>query len=208
MDDFTTFISQLTRKLRGPLPGKAAHRKMISPARKSLYRDADLSDARPSSVLLPFYPVDGRPVLAFVRRQQYDGVHSGQIAFPGGQFEAQDKDLQHTALREAWEETGITSQDVTVIGKLTQVYIPPSNFLVQPFVGYLSKRPLFRPDAGEISEVIEISLEELLTEECLQTKTVTAGRSSYEVPCFYVRQRIIWGATAMMLNELLELIRQ
>ncbi len=207
MNNFNQFITQLEVKLQGQLLGKVAHSRLMPVTRRKFPVSPDLSRAKPSSVLILFYPHDDQPNIVFIQRPQYDGVHSGQIAFPGGKTEASDSSMQHTALRETGEEIGVNIDDVEVIGKLSQLYIPPSNFLVEPFVGYLNYKPEFVPEAKEVSEIFTVSLDELMDEKSFQQQVIDVLGLKYNVPCFYVQQKIIWGATSMILNELLEVVR-
>lgn len=164
-------------------------------------------DVKKAGVLVLFYPDKGNTMLVFIRRAEYPGVHSGQISFPGGGREPQDASMTETALREAEEEIGINRRDVEVIGQLSDLFIPPSNFLVTPVVGYLDYRPAFHPDPGEVSGIIEISVADLLSERTVMEKEITVFPAmKLRVPCFYVNEQVIWGATAMMLSELLALL--
>ena len=206
MTNFNKFISQLENKLQRPLPGEAAHRKLMPVTRKKFPAIPDLSLAKPSSVLVLFYPQNGQPHIVFIQRPLYDGVHSGQIAFPGGKVEATDTNMQHTALRETGEEIGVNTSDIKIIGKLTELYIPPSNYLVAPFVGYMNYKPDFVPDTNEVKEIVEVSVDEILNSENFQCRDINAMGASYNVPCFYVQKKIIWGATSMILNELVEVM--
>lgn len=204
---FEHFINNLSRQLKEPLPGKAAQNRMTPITRKKYPSDPDLSQAKTSSVLALFYPENGSIRLVFIQRPVYNGVHSGQIAFPGGGFEEQDRDVMETALRETHEEIGVPPEQIVVIGKLSDLYIPPSNFLVHPYVGYVDQPPHFRPDPEEVSEVFSLDIHSLLNETCFQHREVSGRSYSFTVPCFYLQKRLIWGATSMMLSELLEVIR-
>jgi 8-oxo-dGTP pyrophosphatase MutT (NUDIX family) len=114
-----------------------------------------------------------------------------------------------TALREAEEEIGVSRNTVIPIGILTDLFIPPSNFLVTPVVGYTHARPDFMPDPGEVDEILEVPLDLLLDENARQEKDITIFPAvKIKVPCFYIDGNIIWGATAMMLNELIDVINQ
>jgi 8-oxo-dGTP pyrophosphatase MutT (NUDIX family) len=158
--------------------------------------------------LILFFPEKDIPNIVFIQRPEYDGVHSGQIAFPGGKAEVSDSSMQHTALRETGEEIGVNTGDIKMIGKLTKLYIPPSNFLVEPFVGYVNYKPVFVPDAKEVSEIVTVSLDELMDKKSFQLRDIDALGLTYKVPCFFVRQKIIWGATSMILNELMEVVKE
>lgn len=205
---FKQFINRLRDELREPLPGFDAHRK-LSPASRREYPDKpDLSKARESSVLALFFHQEKSIRLVFIQRPFYNGVHSGQIAFPGGGFELQDKSPVDTALRETEEEIGVSPENITVIGKLSELYIPPSNFLVHPFIGYTEAIPEFRPDPKEVHEVFSLDIDALKNEECHQEREVQGKGYRVKVPCFYLDNRLIWGATSMMLSELLEIIRR
>ena len=204
---FDAFIGDLSEKLKKPLPGRKAHCKLMPLSRKNYPEVPDLSRAKKSSTLSLFYPDRDNIMLVFIQRPLYDGVHSGQIAFPGGQVEKTDVDARDTALRETMEEVGIPAKKISVIGQLSQLYIPPSNFLVNPFVGYLNELPVFKIDRNEVHDVFALNLEDLLKEESMQTREVSGRNYSFSVPCYYVDGRLIWGATSMMLSELLDIIR-
>ena len=144
-----------------------------------------------------------------ILRKTYKGVHSNQVGFPGGRVEENDLDLQHTALRETEEEVGIPQSEVRVIKQLTQIYIPPSNFWVYPFVGIMERTPLLVPQEDEVEEVLEINIDDFLSESCLTTQRLsTSYAENIEVPAFMLNGHIVWGATAMMLSEMKDLLKQ
>lgn len=207
MMPFELFINNLSQKLSGPLPGAKAHERLSPASRKNYPDDPDLAKAKPSSVLALFYPENGCARLIFIQRPVYNGVHSGQIAFPGGGYEDFDKDDRATALRETREEIGVAPEKIHVIGKLSDLYIPPSNFLVHPYVGYMNQVPHYNPDPEEVKEVFSLRVTDLLNEESFQYREVNGRNYRFEAPCYFVDNRLIWGATSMMLSELLEVIR-
>lgn len=210
MSDFNLFISRLKQSLALPLPGQAAQMVMAPPTRKELLRNTrNEGKAKPSAVLILFYPDGGDTRFVLIERAVYNGIHSGQIAFPGGQFEATDTDLSITALREANEETGIDVQQVKILGELTKMYIPPSHFDVFPFVGYVERKPAFKVDNTETKAILEIKLIDFLNPACQKVKTIHHRTGiDVDVPCFYLNNKIVWGATAMILSELLEIVNR
>ncbi|MCX6270390.1 MAG: CoA pyrophosphatase [Bacteroidetes bacterium] len=206
--NFPAFIDELALRLGQPLPGLESQLRMTSLRRiREMSFNPDLSKARMSGVLILLYPAEQDVMTVFIQRPRYNGVHSGQISFPGGKAEPEDRDIRQTALRESREEVGLDTSGVKVIGNLTELYIPPSRFRVQPVVAYTAEIPSLTGDPVEVDEIIRVSLRELLDPGSFQNKKVTVGDWSNEVPCFYVKEVIIWGATAMILNEFLEIIR-
>jgi 8-oxo-dGTP pyrophosphatase MutT (NUDIX family) len=155
--------------------------------------------------LILFYEKHNLVHTVLIKRPVYEGVHSGQVAFPGGKWEVADKSLYHTAIRESAEEIGILPEKVEFIGKLTDLYIPPSNYIVSPFVGIYNHIPTFSPDPNEVSAVIEIPLNELLrlTDPFQLVEFILPGGISLQSPGFDYQGNIVWGATAMILNEFL-----
>jgi 8-oxo-dGTP pyrophosphatase MutT (NUDIX family) len=201
------FIRQLAERLKQPLPGLSVQMEMTS--RPDRATQALRDDHRKSGVLALMYMYQEALHLVFMQRATYEGVHSGQVSFPGGRVDPGDSDLVFTALRESQEELGIIPEGVQVIGQLSPLYIPPSNFLVYPTVGYMDRRPDFVPSAREVAKVIEVELAHLLRPEVRQQPTIRLTKDlRMRVPAFIVDGYIIWGATAMMLNELLYLIRE
>lgn len=206
-DDFNFFIQALKEKLSLPLPGFLSQQKLEPASRRQYPSDPDLSKAKQSSVLAMFFNENRQTKLIFIQRPMYDGVHSGQIAFPGGQMEDTDGTAQNTALRETFEEIGVPESEIIIIGQLSQLYIPPSNFIVFPFVGYTTNIPKFYPDPSEVAEVFAININDLLKDEVILTREVKGKGYTLEVPCYFVNDRIIWGATSMILSELVDLIK-
>ncbi len=204
---FKEQMSQLKKRFDLPLPGIESQLKWAPEYRQELIEKNNFSEPpRQSAVLILLFPDAGKVHTVFIRRNLYDGVHSGQIAFPGGRAEPEDADLVATALREAEEEIGIDRNQVEVLGCLTKLYIPPSNFDVQPVVGYSLSKPDFIPQLSEVSGFFTVEIDHLMKSETCQTrKVVYANGREYLVPCFAVDDYVIWGATSMVLNEFLEL---
>jgi 8-oxo-dGTP pyrophosphatase MutT (NUDIX family) len=206
--EFAKFVVLLEQRLQKPLPGLSAQLKMSSLARlHKLLSFSSPDDAKQSSVLILLYPLEDIISLVLMLRPEYPGVHSGQISLPGGKHEETDESLIYTALREAQEEIGIDPVQVQIIGQLTEMYIPPSNFMVTPVVGYQLSKPNFRLDPKEVARIIEIRLEDLLDETNKQMKKMKLSQGfSLKVPSYFINGDIIWGATAMILSELKEII--
>jgi 8-oxo-dGTP pyrophosphatase MutT (NUDIX family) len=203
-------INRLRQRLSLPLPGPEAQYRMAHKSRKEPLQAP--SDVKMAAVLALFYPWDGDWHLALIERASHhaDDRHSGQIAFPGGRYEEGDDDLAFTALRETEEEIGANAHEVEIIGQLTPLYIPVSEYLVHPFVGYMDYRPPFVPDPREVASIIEVSFDHLRHPETVQQTDIRIfeGYLLRNVPYFNVEGRVVWGATAMMLNELVEAMRE
>ena len=189
-----------------PLPGLAAHRRLVPPERRPDLGKAFPNERKVAAVLALLYPVNDRVCCALIRRPSYPGVHGGQIAFPGGQVESEDRDLLHTALREAWEEVGIKAEKVQRPTELTRLYIPPSRYEVVPFLGLSDRRPDFILQTSEVDELIELPLEELLKPKVYGEVSVHTTRGLLNVPAYQWRDEIIWGATAMIVAEISDLL--
>jgi 8-oxo-dGTP pyrophosphatase MutT (NUDIX family) len=205
----TERLDRIRQRLRsGSLPGYAAQERMGHKLRRP-FEDAP-DHARAASVLALFYPVEGRPHLLFIQRTSPPGDrHGGQISFPGGSADMGDKSPAHTALREAEEEVGVRPKAVELLGELTPLYIPVSNFLVNPFVGYTDHRPDFRLQASEVQRVLELPLAGFYHKDVIayRDKKLYNGMILKHVPHWEVAGEAVWGATAMMVGELIELGR-
>ncbi len=205
-------IEKIQQFLESPLPGAVAQKKMAPQSRTGeLDRWHVPADCRKAAVLLLLYPHvnNGRPPelhLALIRRTEYDGVHSGQIALPGGQREAGES-LQETALRETMEEIGVPPCQVQVIGCLSPLYTPPSNFCITPFVAISTRRPDFQLDDKEVAALLEVPVHQLLN-PAIHRKELWQFQNYGQrvVPFFDVSGQKVWGATAMILSEFLTLL--
>lgn len=204
---FLAFREHLAQALRRDLPGIEAQFRLVPPGRPkpNLEEIKQSKNPRKAGVLALLYPIEDKPHLVLMKRHEYPGVHSGQISFPGGQWEPHDADLFATALRETQEEIGVAHGYVKVIGGLSEIYIPPSNFLVQPVVGIANTRPEFVPEEKEVQRILEIPFREFLNPANLRVTNVKARGFTMRVPAYAVENEIIWGATAMMIAELTHL---
>lgn len=205
-------ISELRRILRHrlglPLPGQDAQFRMAHIERQlNLSRFKTPSDARQSSVMILLYEDGGRIKIPLILRPGDSGIHSGQISFPGGKYEDTDLDFATTALRETEEEIGVSKSSIEILGKLTQLYIPPSNFLVHPHVGALQFAPNFIPQKNEVEKIIPLDLEFLMDEEKVKEKEIRLSSGQLiRTPYYSVEGETVWGATAMILSELKSLL--
>lgn len=205
------FITKLKAQILLKLPGVEAQYKM-APTRRVKPDNAYYlqKEAAPkSSVLILLYPKNNTVYLVLIERPVYNGTHSGQIAFPGGKVDALDISPMHTAIRESYEEIGIQISENEIIAELTSLYIPASNFEVFPFLAWYNKLPDFIPNQREVAAILETPVSMILKDEFVKQMEISVGSGiTYNAPCFTILGRTVWGATAMMLSELKELIKQ
>lgn len=202
---FDSFVVELKQKFQSPLPGEKAHANMLALSGLRMAVKPN-EKTRKSAVLIVFYPYQGEVHLPLILRPAYDGVHSGQMAFPGGRYELLDEDLIRTAKREAQEEIGLRITDVKVVGVLSELFIPPSNFFVLPVVAYLPYRPDFFPDPREVEKVLEVRLNEIRDKTIVGSSTIDIRGKSFMAPHYLIQNHKVWGATAMMISELLMIL--
>jgi 8-oxo-dGTP pyrophosphatase MutT (NUDIX family) len=209
---FSEFEKRIVKVTKLELPGEDAHEKMAPIERLTEIKQQARSNrsARTAAVLSLFYPSrNGQTNLALILRKSYVGVHSAQISFPGGKREIEDESLLYTALRETEEEVGVQIDSVNILKELTQVYIPPSNFFVQPYMGISITTPSFKIQETEVEKLIEVPLSHFMDEEVqINTRLSTSYGINIEVPAFLLNDYVVWGATAMMLSEILELLKK
>lgn len=208
--NFTHFINNIANLKKEKLLATDAHIKMAPLERITYLKDKSYTEKKPrnAAVLMLVYPKNDIAHLALIVRNTYPGVHSSQISFPGGKEELEDGTLEITALRETEEEVGVAMHKVEVIRQCSEIYIPPSNFLVTPYLGFSTENLEFIPNPDEVKRVLEFPIHQLLNDEIIvQTKMTTSYATNIDVPAFQVEKYVVWGATAMMLSELKELFK-
>ncbi|WP_283637388.1 NUDIX hydrolase [Aquaticitalea lipolytica] len=209
--NFDLFLNSISKIEQAPLPGQASQFKMSPPYRMDLIeKQAEaMKSSKRAGVLALFYPDTLQNTnLILILRKTYKGVHSAQVGFPGGKLEPQDKSLEYTAVRETQEEVGVPLKDIKVIKAMTEVYIPPSNFTVHPFMGITTKTPKFVKQDDEVEDLIEVTLKDFIDDNLMTSRLImTSLQKEVEVPAFHFNGHIVWGATAMMLNEVKDLLK-
>ncbi len=209
---FNEFEKSIVKIKKMDLPGESVQFKMAPIERllelKMMAKEQD--SAQKAGVLMLFYPSqDTSTYFSLILRKSYNGVHSAQVGFPGGRFEEGDHSLKNTALRETEEEVGVASDQIEVLAELTDIYIPPSNFYVQPFLGITRKTPKFVLQQDEVEELIEVRLDHFMDDSTIGIETLSTSYSkNIEVPIFNLNGHVVWGATAMMLSEVREMLKQ
>jgi len=208
MSDFT---DKLSHQLTHFLPGEIAHLP-LSPLGRGLSSDAlkKANNVKESAVAVILFERESELHCTLIQRPHYEGTHSGQISFPGGKKELNDNDLTITSIRETFEEIGIQLSKEHLVGNLTSVYIPVSNFKVAPFVFYYPHNPIYQTDNFEVAEIVEIKIKDLLAESVIKHThiPVSNGNLLKNIPYFDLENKIVWGATALILNELREVIQK
>jgi len=202
-------LQKLIIQLQGTLPGEDAQYRMAPLHRqRTVISDLTEDQYKPSAVMIVFcLDSDGEFYIPLIERFSYEGAHSAQVSLPGGKKDAGDVNLMDTARRECYEEIGI-GPSITVAGQLTKVFIDVSGFLIEPYVGVcVDKDPVLLPNAREVKSILKLRVRDLLDGSLLKTGTITVREQLLQTPFFLVENRQVWGATAMILAELREVIR-
>ena len=208
MDIVPSLISDLKSALDRELPGKSAQFEMAALGRPS-YHAPIREDVRTAAVLIALYERNDNWRTVVMKRRVIAGDrHSGQISFPGGKQE-NGEPLHFTAIRECHEEIGTSLDDVQLVGRLSNLHIPVSNFIVHPFVAYLPQPGTFRRQESEVQSIHEIPLDHVLDPANRKTTDlrVPEGLVLRDVPYFDIDNEVIWGATAMIMSEFVAVLR-
>ena len=211
--DFKDFAIRISKIKNLPLPGEASHLKMAPEFRLEELRRARAANRNPkqAGVMALFYPKgqDRTHLLLIQRKSHPKDVHSNQIGFPGGKMEKSDEDLRATAIRETYEEVGVPMDRIEVVRGFSEIYIPPSNFEVQPFMGLYRNPEPFIAQESEVAALIEVPLEEVLSNANLYTENLTTSYAkNVSVPAFKLNGHTVWGATGMMLSEIRAMLKE
>lgn len=206
--DFSSVLKLLENGMKHPLPGKQAQLSMSpNPVDQRRFDPKLPENYRKGAVLILLYPNEDKAFFPLIKRPIYKGVHSGQIAFPGGKMENEDADEVDTALREAWEEVGVQPEQVNLIGRMSDLFIPTSNFLVSPVLGYSEVVPDFVPEEKEVARIIQAAVSTLYEPSFRKQKVLEFSNNfRLDTPYFEVDQEMVWGATAMILSEFLQIL--
>jgi len=209
--DFQEFLQYVPKIIEASLPAFNAHVKMAPLNRVESLKNIDIEGKNPrvAAVMMLFYPKNDATHLVLIVRNSYKGVHSAQIAFPGGKYELEDQNFAETALRETHEELGIHPDKIEILKPFTELYIPPSNFMVYPFLGISKEELVFTPQLSEVADIIELPLSLFLDDALVvNTNLSTSYADNISIPAFKIEEHIVWGATAMMLSELKEILKE
>lgn len=205
---YSSILTYLKETLLGELPGMEAHHKMLPPGRRLKTFDHELSLVKPSSVLLLLFPEGDQIYICLTKRPPTMTFHPGQISFPGGKVEKEDSSAEMTALREAREEVGINPSSIEILGKLSDLYVEVSKFSIQPFLAWADKKPEFLVNAGEVEELILFPLSDFIANEIISEIELDTVTGPLRIRYYPFNGEIIWGATAMILSELIEILKK
>ncbi len=202
-------VNFLSDRLKKPLPGGSAHEPLRATPIGSLKPKFEhMSPPKPGSVLILLYEYEGMIKFPLTKRPDYLGTHGGQVSLPGGKKE-KDETAFETAIREGVEEVGINAEEVTILGRLSDFFVIPSNFMIVPVVAYTNVVPQFVPQQSEVERILTGNLDQLVREDAVQQKEILAAKIyPMLAPHFLIENEVVWGATAMMLNELRTILRE
>ncbi|MEP0987872.1 CoA pyrophosphatase [Ekhidna sp.] len=206
-DELTSFLEKRVQK---PMPGDVAHQRM----KPKLANGAPLkmkhaTPPRKGGVLILLYQDQETVHFPLIQRPSYEGIHSGQMALPGGRYEEEDQDQFNTALRETEEEIGVDQNSIQIVGSLSEFFVAASNYMVLPVIGKLDHKPKFVPEPREVADIVTPPVSHLIDPDRLKEKEMNV-RNGFKMHCPYydLAGRTVWGATAMMLSELVEILKE
>jgi 8-oxo-dGTP pyrophosphatase MutT (NUDIX family) len=209
MNDLMLLAEAIKAQVENSLPGIEAHKTML-PKGRLMPNDYlnNIVNYKQSAVFALLFKEENKINILLTQRHHYEGKHSGQISFPGGKKEEQDAHLLATAFRETYEEIGVQQKSIELIAPLSPLYIPVSNFFVQPYLGYMSSLPNFILNEREVKSIVKFPLQSLNNPSLIKTKKIEASSGLFlTVPAYQLDEHIIWGATAMMLKEIGEIVK-
>lgn len=205
---YSLFLTYLSDALHGELMGIEAHQKMLPPGRRLITYESEASIIKPSGVLLLLFPDAGQIYLCLIKRPSTMKHHPGQVSFPGGKVEKEDPSAEMAAIREAQEEVGIDPNIVKIIGKLSELYVEVSKFLIHPFIAWADKKPDFIINKSEVDELILLPINDLVANETIMETDMDTVTGKLRIKYYPYKNQIIWGATAMILSELIEILKK
>jgi 8-oxo-dGTP pyrophosphatase MutT (NUDIX family) len=202
------FLKQyLKDRLQGELPGYQSHSKMLPPGRRLKAAPEEIALVKESGVLILLFPIDGRLYTCLTQRPLTLTHHPGQISFPGGKVEDGDTSAEMAALREANEEIGVEIADLEVLGSLSNLYVEVSKFSIHPFLAWMQGQPRFTVNADEVEEVILFPIGDFVENEVINETQIKTSIGILDIKYYPLDGKIIWGATAMILSELIDILK-
>ncbi len=206
---FLDIEQKLRKRITEPLIGEPAHAPLrATPVGQTIPNFKHGIPPRAGGVLIMLYEDNGELRFPLIKRAEYLGAHSGQISLPGGKAELGENIIE-TALREGEEEIGIRRGDLEVLGTLSNFFVIPSNFMVTPVLAVTDREPIFKPDPFEVAQILTCSIDDLIREDAIHEKEILAGGLyRMRAPHFEIQGEVVWGATAMMLNEFRLMLRE
>jgi 8-oxo-dGTP pyrophosphatase MutT (NUDIX family) len=199
-------LEVLKAELIKTLPGRKVQLKMAPIGRKFIQNPSTKKNASVSIIIIDCPEIKKKEII-FIKRPEYDGPHSGQVSFPGGKQEASDQTLLNTAIRECYEEVGLKLKAEYLAGKLTPLFIPISEYMVYPYIFVYAENPSFKTDLEEVNYLIRYPVKELLCEELRQKTMLDILGQKFQVPYYSIQNELVWGATAMILSEFIEILK-
>lgn len=200
-------VKYLVKALAEDLPGMKAHQKMVPPGRKLIPSERDMVLVKHSGVLFLLFPENGSLKTCLIKRPKNMTHHPGQIGFPGGKVEQTDLSFEKAAMREAEEEVGLSPDSYSIIGKLSDLYIHVSNFIIHPYLAWANQKPQFRINPMEVEKIISFPVQDLMENEQVAETELETSSGILKVLYYPYDGEIVWGATAMILSEFLELTK-
>jgi 8-oxo-dGTP pyrophosphatase MutT (NUDIX family) len=199
----------LAARLAQQLPGDNAHQQMMAQPIGQRFKMEYEKPPRKGAVMIVLYPDAGKIYFPLMQRPPYQGIHGGQVSLPGGKMEDSDDSLVETAIRETFEEIGVKISDNNVIGSLSDLNVTASNFIVKPVISVLDKKPDFVKDPREVEAIFKAEVQHLIHPQTLQEKELTVAQTvRLKAPFFDIEERVVWGATAMILSEFVEILKE
>ena len=197
------FIIKLTKKMNGELPGITSHETMMV---KPRYKSIEKKTSIPAAVLILLYPIKNKWHFFLTKRTNTVEHHKGQISLPGGMLE-KGESHKEAAIRETFEELGVQSEDINIIGPLTPLYIPISNFKIFPFVGWIKSNPELNIQSKEVSKVFSPSIFSLMDPQTKKIKDSILLGQKVKIPFFNLKNEVVWGATSMIISEFKNILK-